>query len=247
MTKTLALIPAHNEDATIGRIVRESLRHVGEVLVIDDGSSDRTAQEASDAGAVVVRIENNVGKGEALRRGFEVACAREPDVIVTLDADGEHEPDEIPNLLQGLENADIVLGWRSRFRSSTRQALNGIAVWMFRLIDPSIKDTICGFRALRREVVPLVTNPSPGFAFEHTFLLEALAHRVRMVSVPIRTEPTLTSHVRKRDIIETHNHFSQWVFQHRRRLELPWWRRGILLMACAIGLTMGRVVERFIA
>ena len=111
--KTLIIIPAYNEELTIGSVVALA-RKYGDVLVVDDGSADRTSEIARNAGAFVIKHETNMGKGAALRTGFEYALSMDYKIVVTLDADGQHNPDEIPVLLEPIVNgkADLVIGSR---------------------------------------------------------------------------------------------------------------------------------------
>ena len=114
----VAAIPAYNEEKTIARVVLQAQRHVDSVLVCDDGSEDLTTEIAERLGATVMRHERNLGKGAALKSLFEMALEVNADVVVTLDADGKHNPSEIPlfisQVLDG--DADIVLG--SRYTTS---------------------------------------------------------------------------------------------------------------------------------
>lgn len=96
----MAVIPAFNEELTIGSVVLKTRKYVDEVIVVDDGSSDTTAEVARLAGAVVVRNEINRGKANALKRGFEELKGRDLSAVVILDADGQHEPQEIPKILE---------------------------------------------------------------------------------------------------------------------------------------------------
>src|SRR5690348_17173990 len=96
----VAIIPAYNESESIGKIVSETKNYVNSVIVVDDGSSDNTAEIAASMNARVVRNRYNSGKGAALKRGL-IECLRfNPDIIVTLDADGQHDPAEIPKLVE---------------------------------------------------------------------------------------------------------------------------------------------------
>ena len=98
----VAAIPAYNEEIAIGSIIARAKAHVDEGLVIDDGSHDSTSSVAKLMGATVIVHEENAGKGAALKTAFQWALARDVRVLVTLDADGQHNPDEIPSLLNGV-------------------------------------------------------------------------------------------------------------------------------------------------
>ncbi|WP_292470823.1 glycosyltransferase family 2 protein [Methanolobus sp.] len=109
-----AAIPAFNEEIAIGSVIARAKQHVDEVLVIDDGSADSTAQIAELMGATVICHEQNSGKGTALRTAFRWAQLNKIDILVTLDADGQHCPDEIPQIVEPIlwQQADIVNGAR---------------------------------------------------------------------------------------------------------------------------------------
>lgn len=112
--KVLVGIPALNEEQTIAKVVIRSLPYAESVLVVDDGSGDDTALIAEKLGAVIVRHEKNLGKGAALRDCFEWARKTGADALVTLDGDAQHEPEEIPKLVEALTaaQADVVIGSR---------------------------------------------------------------------------------------------------------------------------------------
>ena len=112
--KVLAAIPCYNERLAIGSVALLARNHVDEVLVVDDGSSDGTADVAREAGATVIRHEQNKGKGAAVKTALYYAAANDFDALVLLDGDGRHDPDQIPQLLQPLNDgtADIVIGYR---------------------------------------------------------------------------------------------------------------------------------------
>lgn len=139
------MISAYNEEHRIGDVVRGATDHADEVIVIDDGSTDNTADVAEVAGARVIR-QTNAGHLPAVKRGFREASG---DIVVTMDADGEHRPADIPRLVQPILNdeADLVLGARPHIPRLSERFLN----WLtnFRV---KVSDSGTGFRALRREL-----------------------------------------------------------------------------------------------
>jgi glycosyltransferase involved in cell wall biosynthesis len=149
------VIPARNEAATIGRVVSGVLAHVpdAEVIVVDDASTDATADLAEAAGARVVRRPYNIGNGAAVKTGIRQARG---DVIVVLDADGQHNPADIPRLLGSIGPYDMVVGTRSRegqqnaFRWLGNSLLNSLASYV---AGVRILDLTSGFRAMRRPVI----------------------------------------------------------------------------------------------
>ena len=172
-----AVIPAYCEEKTIASVVERCLPHVDEVIVVDDGSTDDTGIIAKRAGARVIEQEVNKGVLKALRRGFSEANG---DIIVTLDADGQHKPEEIPQLIQPIINdeADLVMGARPGFPYLSEKLLTWLTNLRVRCGDAST-----GFRAIRRVIA--VEMEVYGACTCGTFVLEAARLGARVKSVPI--------------------------------------------------------------
>jgi len=118
----VACVLAYNEEKTIAEVIVRTIPHVDELIVVDDGSEDDTGIIAERLGALVVRHTQNLGKGVALRHSLDMAKKRESDIVVTLDADGQHDPNEIPSLIRPVQmaEADIVIGSRIMNRKATQ-------------------------------------------------------------------------------------------------------------------------------
>lgn len=178
MADVTVVIPAYNEAARIGRVV-SAVRRDWQVLVVDDGSTDRTADEASAAGATVVRTPRNTGYLSTLKRGFREA---DGEVLVTFDADGEHRSADIARLVEPVrrDDYDLVLGARATIPRPSERVLNALA-----RLSVDVSDTGTGFRALRRDLalrLDLDTVCTCG-----TLVLEAAAKGARIGEVPIET------------------------------------------------------------
>lgn len=173
-----AVIPAYNEEARIGAVVRAAAAYVDEVLVIDDGSTDGTSAAAQEAGATAVRLEPNQGYIAAIKAGFQHARG---DVVVTLDGDGELPPDAIPALVQPILDgqADMVQGARGQVPRPSEWVLTGIA----RLVAPA-GDTGTGMRALRTDLARSLSIR--GECICGVLTLEVLTRGGRVMDVPIR-------------------------------------------------------------
>ena len=190
---TLAVIPARDAESTIGGVVANLKKAIPGllILIIDDGSTDRTSARAREAGADVIRHDVNRGKGAALQTGFDEACGRGVDRVLTLDADGQHDPAYAPVLLQALERADIVIGSRDRDRRGMpwiRRATNSFMTWLVsKLARTEIEDTQSGFRAMRATVLSQVRPKSSRFDYESEFLIEAGRKGFRIAAVPVPT------------------------------------------------------------
>ncbi len=188
--KTAAIIPAFNEEVAIGSVVLLSREHVDEVLVVDDGSTDRTASVAEMAGARVLRHHKNLGKGAALKTGFQ---ATDADVIVTLDADGQHDPAEIPKLMEPIirGEADIVNG--SRYLHGTDENTPRYRRVGQKILDTAtnistgleITDTQSGFRAFSSKTIPHFRFRDPGFVVESEMLADAAEAGLRIMEVEV--------------------------------------------------------------
>lgn len=195
----LVAIPALNEESTVGEVVREVQQVVPEALiaVIDDGSRDRTALMAEQAGATVLSMPFTVGVGGAMRVAFQYALRGHFDVVVQVDADGQHDPAEIPALLSALGRASVVVGARSPdcdgypSKRARRLAMRLLAAVLTRMTKTRLTDTTSGFRACDTRAIELFARHYPVEYLGDTVNSLLLASRanlpVREVPVSMRT------------------------------------------------------------
>jgi glycosyltransferase involved in cell wall biosynthesis len=191
MTGVLALIPAYNEAAKIPEVVTGARAHLP-VLVVDDGSSDDTAARAQRAGATVLRQSPNQGKGSALRAGFDWALDAGYQAVLTLDADGQHDPTEIPKFLHAYatQGADLIIGARDfRHMPPIRRLANTAGQWVFSwAISQPIRDNQSGYRLISRRLLKaILTSNETGFEFEVEMIAVCVRRAFRLDWVPIRT------------------------------------------------------------
>ena len=191
--RTSVILPAYNEARTIVDVIRgcqKVLPELGELLVIDDGSTDWTADRAEESGANVIRIGRNQGKGHALRLGIKRASG---NVLVFLDADGQDDPAEIPLLLEALSaGADLVVGSRflghfdpgaiTTINRFGNQALTGVINLLF---GARLTDTQAGFRVVRRSLLDRMALQAQRYDIETDLLLQAMKIGGRVVEVPV--------------------------------------------------------------
>ena len=192
--RALALvIPAYRAAATVGDVVASARRAVPQArcYVVDDGSTDATQEVARAAGAVVLTHERNLGKGAALTTGISQALSDAADIIVTLDADGQHPPEEIPKLVAQIDQgADLVLGARARSGPMplSRRFTNWLsAMLVSRVATAPVADAQTGFRAFTRRLALAVRPPESRYDYEVAFLLKAAVDRYRVVAVHVPT------------------------------------------------------------
>lgn len=188
--KTAAVIAAHNEEAHIQTVVRAVKKHVSLVVVVNDGSTDRTEEEALVGGAVVLTHVTNLGKGGAMKTGAEYAIRQGADAIVFLDGDGQHDPAEIPLFLRKLARADIVIGAR-RFNKDM-PAVRKFGKWLTGFIvnllyDMKVSDCLNGFRAVRSSAYAQIVWRSTDYTVEAEMLAWAGKARLKYEEVVTKT------------------------------------------------------------
>lgn len=186
-----ALIPAHNEAPRVAPVIEGARRHLS-VIVVDDGSADDTAAVAEAAGAEVLRQPGNRGKGEALKAGFRQALAADAEAVVTLDADGQHDPAEIPAFLAAHERsgAELVIGVREfRDMPPARRLANLLGKQVLHwATGQEIPDNQSGYRLVgRRLMEAALASEEPGFGFEVEMIVECARRGWGISWVPIRT------------------------------------------------------------
>ena len=189
--RILAALPAYNEERYIGSVVLKARKHVAEVVVFDDGSSDATAEVARLAGATVFRNTQNRGKGAAMRELLVAARKSMPDALVFLDADGQHDPNEIPRLIDGIKDGfDLVVGSRKAQKKNTplyRRIGQDVLSYAAGLASRGrrVKDSESGFRALSARMIRETQLTEDGFAVETEMIAMAADKGFRITEVPI--------------------------------------------------------------
>ena len=194
LKKTLIIVPAYNEDGSIARVVEHIQTYVpqADILVVDDGSNDRTARRARESGAMVISLPYNMGIGSAVQSGFLFAKQRGYHFAVQVDGDGQHPASEIPRLLAALEaGSDMAIG--SRFVQSTNYRppfLRAVGIRIFSflvslIVGKKVYDTTSGFRACGRRAIVLLTETYPHDYPEVEALITLYRNGMTFVEVPV--------------------------------------------------------------
>jgi glycosyltransferase involved in cell wall biosynthesis len=205
LDKICILIPAYNAQETLGSVLKKIEPLRGDIIVVNDGSSDETKRVALESGAQILGHPLNLGKGAALRTGFHHILQKDYEVVITLDADGQHDPAEIPALLKIFQSVepDILIASRAaEFGKMTflRRFWNRLGVKaVARLCHADITDSQSGFRLIRADVLNKVDFSTSRFETELELLIKACKKGFSVLSVPINTQKvdgTGSSHFR---------------------------------------------------
>jgi dolichol-phosphate mannosyltransferase len=194
MTRALTALPVYNEVNHLSPVLDEVLRHCPEVLVVDDGSRDGTAEILAARGDVyVVTHPQNRGYGAALQSAFDFAMQNGYDVLVTIDCDGQHQPFMIPQFIARADDADIVSGSRylkefpgdSRPPEERRHINQVVTQRINRLLGLGLTDAFCGFKAYRVPILGKFSLTEPGYAMPLELWVQAVALGLRIIEMPV--------------------------------------------------------------
>jgi glycosyltransferase involved in cell wall biosynthesis len=201
--KVAVIIPSYNASGTLSLLLPKIKNYLGynDVIIVNDGSSDATKSVAEMFPMRYLAHSKNCGKGQALRTGFAHALSLRYDAVITLDADGQHPPYFIPQLIKKAHDGyDIVIGSRRQHFASmsfARYLSNSITTVVVSLLSgQKIEDSQCGFRLISRKVLEAIPLETSGYQMESEFLIKAGRKGFRIGYVPIDVKPSGTSHIR---------------------------------------------------
>jgi glycosyltransferase involved in cell wall biosynthesis len=190
MANTFIIIAAYNESKNIGKVLAELKKEHKKIIVVDDGSKDNTFSIAKKSGATVLKHVVNLGKGAAMKTGCDYAIKLGADILVLMDADGQHEPKDVQKFIKAIKGKDIVFGYRQfskkmpfilRFGNSF---INSTTTLLFGL---KIRDTQSGFRAITSNVYEKIRWTSTDYAMESEMIANAGKKRLKYKEIPIET------------------------------------------------------------
>ncbi|MAH02051.1 dolichyl-phosphate mannose synthase [Candidatus Woesearchaeota archaeon] len=188
--KIFAIIPAYNEEKQISRVVKKTKKYVNNVVVVDDGSKDKTKDTAKKSKAIVLRHLVNLGKGATLKTGCDYALKNNADIVIAIDADAQHNPNEIPKFLKNLKKYDVVIAYRklnknmpfilkfgNLFINKTINFLYGI----------KIKDSQCGYRAFTAKAYKKLRWKASDYSMESEMIAKIGKYKLSYKEIPIET------------------------------------------------------------
>ena len=188
----IVCIPAYNEEIKINDVVKKSLPYADKVIVCDDGSTDDTAALAKKAGAVVISHEKNQGYGATISTLFDYCRKNNAEIMVTLDGDGQHNPDQIPDLISVIikHNVDVVIGSRSlkddkNLPSYRKTGIKIITSTINSATNLKVTDSQSGFRAYSKEAIDLIFPTESGMAVSTEILVKISNNGLSLAEVPI--------------------------------------------------------------
>lgn len=189
MKKVIAVIPAYNEEKTVAQVVKKTKKYVDKVIVVDDCSKDKTGELAKAAGAEVVRHKMNRGVGSAVRTGFSKALKENAAVVVRIDADDQHKPEDIPRFLEAMKTADFVIGYRN---ISEYPAIKRLGNWGLRgltnmICGTHLKDTESGFKAIKAKLLKKMKLTGNRYEIEAETVYEAAKNNAKIKEIPIES------------------------------------------------------------
>jgi glycosyltransferase involved in cell wall biosynthesis len=192
MNKICAVIPAYNEEKSLGLLLKKIKAHPIDIIVVDDGSTDQTTLIAEQEGAYIIRHSANEGKGGALRDGLRFALEKGYDIIISLDGDGQHDPDEIPLFIEKINasEAGIIIGNRlhsPKGMPASRLFINKLFSGLTsKVCGQNIPDALCGYRIIKKEVLKNIILKSERFDIDPEILIKSAKAGFKLDSINIR-------------------------------------------------------------
>jgi len=186
--KIFVVIPAHNEQKHVYDVVRATKKYVDKVIVVDDGSEDKTKEMAEKAKAITLRHLVNLGKGASLKTGCDYAIKNKADIIIAMDADAQHNPNDIPNFLENIKNYDVVLAYRKM--NKKMPTILRFGNWVINktikfLYGIKIKDSQCGYRTFTAKAYKKLRWEASDYSMESEMIAKIGKHKLTYTEIPV--------------------------------------------------------------
>jgi len=184
------IIPAYNEEKHVGKVIDEVKKYARNIVLVDDGSKDKTSEIGRNKKVICLRHIVNLGKGAALKTGCDFALLKGAKQIIAIDADGQHEPKEIPNFVRSLEGTDIVFGYRKFSKQMPfvlkfgNKSINTATKILYGM---DLKDTQSGYRAFTADAYKKIRWKATDYSMESEMIANAGKHKLKYKEIPIQT------------------------------------------------------------
>jgi glycosyltransferase involved in cell wall biosynthesis len=205
--KVIAVIPAYNEELRLGQVLKKTVAYVDRIVVVDDHSGDDTFNVSHQPGIISVRLLTNMGAGFATRVGCDIAIKEGADLIITLDADGQHDPAEIPKLIKYMQKEKLDILFGSRSRNSNMPLVKRIGNWGLSAIASllfgiQIKDSQTGYHVFTKEAYPKLRWESNRYGVVSEFVYRTAIAHLSYKEVQVKTIYTSkVAGMKKRDAL----------------------------------------------
>ncbi len=240
--KGLVILPVYNDFSKLKSLI--SKIHL-DIIIIDDGSKKNIKPFLSGLNYnKLISYNLNKGKGHALRKGFGYAIQNGYDYVITMDSDGEHNPDDIKKFVKSIKSCDLVIGERKIYRSLLRTLLNYIGGISFRFLIPGLHDTQSGFRAIRTDILKKIELVSDRFEIETEILLEAYKIKSNFKMISIKSNPIKHSNVTLNDYLKINDLFDRWVLKNKNNLRINFIKRFVLMILVSGGIFSSWIFRR---
>ncbi len=190
MKGLFVIIPAYNEELRIAEVIKKAKKYTKNIIIVDDGSKDKTYETAKKEKTEVLRHVINLGKGAALKTGCDYALHEGAEILILIDGDGQHNPDKIPEFVKKLEEYEIVFGMRKLNRKMPllrrigNWGLNQITRFIFSI---KVEDAMCGYRAFTSPAYRKIRWKSSGYEVEAEMIANAGKHKLKAAQLEIET------------------------------------------------------------
>lgn len=239
----VAIIPTLNEEKSIFSVLNATQKYVDKIIVVDSSTDSTPKIIKEHFPSVVLLRELKRGKGIAVRNGLRKALKINPKYIILLDADGEKDPRDIPNILKALKKNDMVIGKRDKMRSISRLLVNNFTnFWINALTGLKFTDSCSGFMGIRTELVKKSILVSNGFEIEIELVLEAFRNNGSMKEVSIDVPEISGSKLGIKNMLEMNKFFDTWAIGYIKKSEINFLKKLFLLFSCYIGLLISSVI-----
>ena len=189
--KTYIVIAAYNEEKTISNVIKDIKKQgYNNIVVVDDGSKDKTYKIAKKENIIVLKHIINLGKGAAIKTGCEYSIKRGAEILILMDADGQHEPKEIPKFLEKIKKTDIVFGYR-KFNKNMPKILKignlGLNLFTKLLFKINLRDTQSGYKAIKTRIYKKIKWASNDYSMETEIIAKVGKNKLKYSQIPIKT------------------------------------------------------------